>query len=182
MPGRRGGQAWSWWLRHRAVLLPPFSWLDRCEVLSSSWRKSWKGLSCDAVSALFTAVVNRAAEPELKPKWFWMAGIGAKSFWWWSRSRSLKFGFRFHRHSSWGKRFYNAFWFSMDQIVLEHEPDPPDVGAGAKKFRCLELDAEPKIWVPSPQPLVTTVSHSAARLKIVFWAVHSYHSSLRKQY
>ena len=46
-----------------------------------------------------------------------------KMSWWWSRS--LKFGFRFHRRSLWGKRVYPIlqwFWFSMDQIVLEPEP------------------------------------------------------------
>jgi len=30
----------------------------------------------------------------------------------------------------------------MDQNVLEPEPKLPDVGAGAKKSRCLELEPE----------------------------------------
>jgi len=27
-----------------------------------------------------------------------------------------------------------------------------DAGAGARKFRCLELEPDPEIWVPAPQP------------------------------
>jgi len=35
----------------------------------------------------------------------------------------------------------------MDQIVLQPEPKLLEVGAGAKNFRCLELEPEPEIWV-----------------------------------
>ena len=36
-------------------------------------------------------------------------------------------------------QYYNVFWISMDQIVLELEPKLLYIGAGGKKFRCLEL-------------------------------------------
>jgi len=84
-----------------------------------------------------------------------------KFFRWWSqiRSQSLKFGFRIHRDSLWGKRviqiiqcFFLIFWtklfWSRSQKLL-------DVGAGTKKFRCPELDPEPEICVPAPQPWYT---------------------------
>jgi len=63
-------------------------------------------------------------------------------------SRSLKFGFRFHRGSFLGKRLMQImqyFYHFLDQIVLEPE---------SKSSRILM--PEPEIWVPAPQPCTTS--------------------------
>jgi len=76
----------------------------------------------------------------------------SKTFRWWSWS--LKFGFRFHSPTSWGKRVVQIIqWFSFFS-----GPNHSGPRAGAKifqmlepkKFRCLEL--EPEIGAPAPQP------------------------------
>jgi len=59
------------------------------------------------VQAWVGIVVSRGVE--LGPKQFWMAGAGATNFRWWSRS--LKFGFRFHRYSFWAKRVIQIIRF-----------------------------------------------------------------------
>jgi len=43
----------------------------------------------------------------------------------------------------------------MDQIALEPSQKRLEIGAGAKNFRCLELEQEPKIWVPAHSPAFT---------------------------
>ena len=40
---------------------------------------------------------------------------------------------------------HNGFQFLMDQIVLELETKIWELGVGAKKFRCLELEPELEI-------------------------------------
>ena len=63
-------------------------------------------------------------------------------FRWWSRS--LKFGFRFHKYCLWSKWEIRQCFFWLF--------GPSCSAAGAKKFRCLELKPEPEIWVLVPQP------------------------------
>ena len=88
-------------------------------------------------------------EPGLwSPSNFGMAG--AKNFRWWRQS--LKFGFRFHRHSLWGKGVVQMIqWFSVFN-------GPNNSGAGAKKL----LD------VQSVQELFMPRSHAASVAHRVF--------------
>ena len=104
----------------------------------------WLALYC--ISGLFTLAVHAAfvkgsfliffqaipfhvgvSQPGLwsrSPSDFGWLEPKPKHLWWWSRSRSLKFGFRLHRQvcgESEIYHYYNGFWFSMDQIVLEPE-------------------------------------------------------------
>ena len=89
---------------------------------------------------------TRAVEPEPKP------GAGAQAildgwsrshtfFRWWSqsRSRSLKFGFRFKRVT----QIIQCFFCFLDQIVLERELKISRCWSRSQKIRCLE----PEIWV-----------------------------------
>ena len=60
-----------------------------------------------------------------------------KSFRFWSQS--LKFGFRFHRHSLWGKRIVQTIqWFLVLNGPNRSGSEPklklPDIGAGAKNL------------------------------------------------
>jgi len=55
-------------------------------------------INCPKTQANVSIVRSMSVEPELKE--LWMAKARAKSF----RSLSLKFGFRIHRASLWGKR------------------------------------------------------------------------------
>jgi len=74
----------------------------------------------------FIITRKQSFEPELEPNRFWMSGAGSKKNLWWSRS--LKFGFRFHRHILWSKRVVPLLqWF----LVFN---GPNRSGAGAKKF------------------------------------------------
>jgi len=66
-------------------------------------------------------------EPD--PKQFGMAGAGAKI---WMVEPELKFGFRFHRNSLWGKRVAQI----MQCFILFFGPNWS--GAGAKSFKILE--------------------------------------------
>jgi len=65
---------------------------------------------------------------------------------WWSQSH--KFGFRIHRDSQLGKKiiqikcFFLIFW---TKLFWSRRQKSVDVGAGAKKFRCPELE----IWLHS---------------------------------
>jgi len=64
---------------------------------------------------------------------------------WWSQSHKL--GFRIHRDSSLGKRIIlikQCFSDFLDQIVLEPEAKPLDVGVGVQK-----------IWMPGAGNLST---------------------------
>jgi len=45
-----------------------------------------------------------------------------------------------------------CFFYFLDQIVLDPEPKLLDVGAGAKKFGCSEVESEYEVRVPAPQP------------------------------
>jgi len=90
----------------------------------------------------FVGVLTWAVEPE-------------PTFRRWSRSR--KFRFRFHSSSSRGKLvvqimhcfsvFIGPNDFGSGVSLLNVE-----AGAGVKNFRCLQLEPEPGIWVPAPQP------------------------------
>ena len=91
----------------------------------------------EMIPEISDSVAGRAVER--KPKQFWMAG--AKSFRWWNRS--LKFRFRFHSPSLWGKLVVQIIqWFSTFN-------GPNHFGAGAKNFRCQKPELE--IWVPAPE-------------------------------
>jgi len=48
-------------------------------------------------------LASRAVELEFSSNFGWLEP-DSKTFKWWSWSRNLKFGFRFHRQNLWGKR------------------------------------------------------------------------------
>jgi len=67
------------------------------------------------------------------------------------RSWSLKFGFRFHRQFAGELSSTNiakVFSFLWSKSFRSRHQKLVDVGAGAKKIRCLELETE--IWFPVP--------------------------------
>jgi len=69
-------------------------------------------------------VLARAVESE--PMRFWMAGTGARDLG--SGSTDIVHGASEFYH------YYNAFWFSMDHIVLEPEPKNLDAWSWSLKF------------------------------------------------
>jgi len=86
-------------------------------------------------------------ESEPEPKQFWMTGTGAKIFRWWSRSRSLKFGFRFHSPNLGQASCTNNavfFIFQWTKSFWSRNEKRLDVGtgAGAKYFRYLEPEPD----------------------------------------
>ena len=62
------------------------------------------------------------------------------------KSRSRKFGFRFHRQSLWAKRFAPI---SQAFLVFNGQNSS---GSGAKTSRCWSRIRESVIWVPAPRP------------------------------
>ena len=64
---------------------------------------------------------------ESEPKQLWTAGTGAKNYRWWNRS--LKFGFRYHRHTLLGK----ASGTNNTMVSLFNGPNRS--GAGPKTSR-----------------------------------------------
>jgi len=96
---------------------------------SSHFENTFKRrINCPTTWANEAIVRIRSVKSE--PKQFWMAGAGAKTFRWWSRS--LKFGFRIHRDSLWGKRAVQIIQFFsdfLDQIAPGRSQNLLDVGA-----------------------------------------------------
>jgi len=119
----------------------PFFWSPCCElgILSTVYNHTIAGgrmQKSALISGFLPGLWSRS------PSSFGGLEPEPKNFEWWSRS--LKFGFPFNGHGLWSEPIVQIIqWF----LVFN---GPNRSGAGAKNFRCLEL--EPKIWVPAPQP------------------------------